>query len=1184
MENVSPDSAYDLVGRWSFDEMPIGDVVGKATVSDFGPRPPLFPSFASNNRSLALKSPSYIKLSDLDDQQFLFTNGDAITVEAWVNVHSLAQNAYIVGKGRTGNSGVRGRDQNWAIRLRKCDGQACLNFLFHSQGDDDAAGEFHRWTTTDGFSVDSGWHHVAVTYTFGDPKSIAGLIDGKKCAGTWDLGGETTAPPIATDSPVWIGSAMNGNQGNSFNGQMDELAIYRSRVPDRILRDRYQFVPPIVERPEIPAGKIAVQLLGPFKGLSKMPDHIVSPRKTWHQDSLAFTRLPFNYDAWGVRDDWTTDTEKSMLVRSWTEVDLEPGNYQLMIRSRGYSELFVDGKTLLSTPVQVNRAGAHHVVDPLPQVPVVGMRPHAMSEHERIVKFHSDGGKHELRFDAIVGGPTFRLEFGETCVAIARDGDVFSLISHQEQFPLTDNGWERFAKAQSAKLDKIDLQTRRTLAAEQDGYWEKRHSYAQNNLRSPPTSAATIDSLIVARITQENQRRSEVSVDQSDSFYSEQVLPILRSHCARCHSEKRQGELSVFDRDNLLTGGESGEVAVSPADPEASYLLQLVSADSDDYRMPPKGDGLTSDEVAILRRWITDGANMPVAKKPTIELTRLADEATFLRRVYIDTVGVPPTLQEAKAFLANELADKRLQLIDRLLDDPRWADNWVGYWQDVLAENPNLLKPNLNNTGPFRFWIHEALVDNKPIDRFATELIQMRGSKWYGGAGGFAIASQNDVPMAAKSHVIGTAFMGVEMKCARCHDAPYHSWKQSDLFNLAAMLEGKPIKLPKTSTVPAAFFEQQARQSLIKVTLRPGETIHGEWPFAQFAPDVEAAILPPDANSRDQLAAQVTASRRFAEVIANRVWKRLMGAALVEPVDDWEGNPPSDPQLLALLADNLIDNDYDLKQLAKTIFTSDAYGRVAAKLVDDERFFAGPYRRRMTAEQIVDSAFHVAGQSMQTEQLTLDVEGTLPAHNFLNFGFPQRAWEFTTLANERDRPSLALPRIQAIADVLKAFGWRNSRPEPTSAREETPNLVQPGSLANGTLGIWLTRLSDESGLTQMMLDPQNVGELVDDLFLRLLTRRPTEAEREKFVGLLSEGFDDRIRSLSMSEIASPPERFRYVSWSNHLNTEANIIKVQMTERARQGPEPTRRLKDAWRQRAEDAVWALLNSPEMIVIP
>ncbi|MCP4779103.1 MAG: DUF1549 domain-containing protein, partial [Planctomycetaceae bacterium] len=408
--------------------------------------------------------------------------------------------------------------------------------------------------------------------------------------------------------------------------------------------------------------------------------------------------------------------------------------------------------------------------------------------------------------------------------------------------------------------------------------------------------------------------------------------------------------------------------------------MTMITAGPDGDRMPPKGDGMSEAEIQTIRRWIVDGATMPTLKQPKIELSEVVDDYTFLRRVFLDTVGVPPTLAEAKAFLGETSPNRREQLIDQLLGDPRWADNWVGYWQDVLAENPNLLKPTLNNTGPFRWWIHEALVDNKPADRFATELILMLGSKWGGGSAGFAVASQNDVPMAAKAHVIGSAFLGVNMKCARCHDAPYHQWKQSDLFEMAAMLDRKALKLPRSSTVPAAFFENQQRKPLIDASLKPGSQLQPSWPFKKIAPEIPDSLMLNSDDTRERLAVRVTGSRRFAEVIANRIWKRLMGSGLVEPVDDWEGNPPSDPQLLAMLADHLIQHDYDLKKLTRFILVSQTYQRTAIDgLADSGRHFSGPHRRRMTAEQIVDSALHVVGQDMNTEPLTMDIEGALAA-------------------------------------------------------------------------------------------------------------------------------------------------------------------------------------------------------------
>ena len=151
-----------------------------------------------------------------------------------------------------------------------------------------------------------------------------------------------------------------------------------------------------------------------------------------------------------------------------------------------------------------------------------------------------------------------------------------------------------------------------------------------------------------------------------------------------------------------------------------------------------------------------------------------ADDHAFVRRIYLDTSASRPPPSRFARSSPTRSPTSAASLIDHLLDQPGWADNWVGYWQDVLAENPNIVNPTLNNTGPFRWWIYEALLDNKPLDRFATELILMEGTPRYGGTAGFAIATENDAPLAAKAQNLGLAFLGFDMRCARCHDAPQH--------------------------------------------------------------------------------------------------------------------------------------------------------------------------------------------------------------------------------------------------------------------------------------------------------------------------------------------------------------------------------------------------------------------------
>ncbi|CAN5485786.1 hypothetical protein BH23VER1_BH23VER1_06660 [soil metagenome] len=219
---------------------------------------------------------------------------------------------------------------------------------------------------------------------------------------------------------------------------------------------------------------------------------------------------------------------------------------------------------------------------------------------------------------------------------------------------------------------------------------------------------------------------------------------------------------------------------------------------------------------------------------------------------------------------------------------------------------------------------------------------------------------------------------------------------------------------------------------------------------------------------------------------------------------------------------------------------------------------------------------------METEELNFDVEAFRPAESFLNLGTPRRAWQFVSLSNERDRPSLALPRAQAVVDVLESFGWRTSRQEPATVRDSAPNVLQPGTLANGTLGSWATRLTDRSAITALCLDPDLTPDaLVDSLFLRFHTRHPTGEERAAFTALLEPGFAERLTGADPRPASYRPRR---ISWSNHLSGEANSIKLDDERAARQGDPPTDRLDPYWRARAEDALWALLNSPEMIFIP
>jgi hypothetical protein len=569
----------------------------------------------------------------------------------------------------------------------------------------------------------------------------------------------------------------------------------------------------------------------------------------------------------------------------------------------------------------------------------------------------------------------------------------------------------------------------------------------------------------------------------------------------------------------------------------------------------------------------------------------LTADLEFLRRLSLDVIGVIPTADEIRAYLKDPVELRRQRAIERLLNEPGWADHWIPYWQDVLAENPSILKPDLNNSGPFRWWLHQAFSDDLPFDRVVTELIEMEGSLYKGAPRGFAMASLNDAPMAAKADILSQAFLGQKLSCARCHDAPFHPFKQKDLFSVAALLDGNPIELPEASTVPV---REGARKPYVQISLKPGDQIDAHWPFQGLSGATVVAEPPSNTSvaSRHRLASLIVDPQngRFGEVMVNRVWKRYVGRGLVEPAHDWFEAEASHPRLLRYLSRQFVESGYDLKHLARLIFSSHVYQRKpdpAAGESSSERgtLLAGPFPRRLSAEQLVDSLHLAVGKSLDCEDLNLNPLGDRPLRQFVNMGTPQRAWEMTALSNERDRPSLALPRAQALVDVLTTFGWRQARQDPATARDDGPSPMQTLMLANGPMGTRITRLSDDSGFTRLALEDRPLDELVGETYLRLLSRPPSADETNVFVDYLQPTYADRrVAGMSLSDIDLSKKTDKRVSWANHMSEESNLIRMEEERTVRMGDDPTTVLQAAFRERYEDVIWALANSPEFKIIP
>jgi hypothetical protein len=215
--------------------------------------------------------------------------------------------------------------------------------------------------------------------------------------------------------------------------------------------------------------------------------------------------------------------------------------------------------------------------------------------------------------------------------------------------------------------------------------------------------------------------------------------------------------------------------------------------------------------------------------------------------------------------------------------------------------------------------------------------------------------------------------------------------------------------------------------------------------------------------------------------------------------------------------------------------------------------------------------------------MNLNPAGDRSPAQFLNMGTPARAWQLTALSNERDRPALALPIAQSLVDVMTTFGWRQSRQNAVTTRDDAPSPMQSLILANGIMGTRIVRLSDGGAFTDLCLQDLALDKLIDETFLRVLSRPPAPEEAKTFRELLRPYYANRkVKNAALTAAAMKTDN--RVSWSNHLSAEATLIRMEEERRLRMGDEPTRRLTPEFRERFEDTLWAMVNSPEFVMLP
>jgi len=456
-------------------------------------------------------------------------------------------------------------------------------------------------------------------------------------------------------------------------------------------------------------------------------------------------------------------------------------------------------------------------------------------------------------------------------------------------------------------------------------------------------------------------------------------------------------------------------------------------------------------------------------KRLGIRPAALADDATFLRRVYLDLIGTLPTADETRAFLNDAPAGKRGRVIDELLVRPEYVDYWSLRWADLLRAHRRYLGDK--GLASFSGWIRQSVRENKPLDLMTRELLTAQGNLFMNGPVAFFFIDEKVEELAETTSQV---FLGVRLQCTRCHHHPNEIWSQDDYYGLAAFFSrlqakdsgqiGSRFGGPKSLRVTAT--ENPNRKPAVAASPRLfGEKLNG----------TDATTDP-----RQHLAEWITRPDNpyFARNFVNRYWAALMGRGLVEPVDDLRAtNPAAMPLLFDKLCRDFAEHQFDPKHLLRTICNSRVY-QLAAELDPqrdhDGQLFTHRVPRRLSAEVLLDAINQVAGTSES-------FDGQPPGTR-----------------------AIALPDPTVASYFLTTFGrpMRNSSCD--CARGAAPDLSQVLHLANST-ALHQKLVSPAGRLAAALKAGRNDDEITENLYLCALGRLPNETERQAVRESVAEG-------------------------------------------------------------------------------
>ena len=522
-------------------------------------------------------------------------------------------------------------------------------------------------------------------------------------------------------------------------------------------------------------------------------------------------------------------------------------------------------------------------------------------------------------------------------------------------------------------------------------------------------------------------------------------------------------EVADVDRNGLVEGQKRGEVAVVVRYLEfiESSFITFIEDVEDFVWNDPQVNNYIDDAV--------DQKLMQLKYLPS----DLCTDEEFIRRVYLDVIGILPTLEEVTAFAGDQDPNKRDKAVDQLLDRPEYSKFWALKWGDLLR----LTSGQVTNEGVYKYyrWVERSFRENKPYDQFATELLTATGSTFSNPAANFYRTSKD---MNDCVETISQVFLGARLQCAKCHNHPFERWTQDNYYGMAAFFNRVQRKNTKRVNEMFIFVSQSGEVTQPRTQQQMKPWVPGQG-------DIEN---PNEFDRRLDFAKWLTEPDNpfFAKIEVNRIWSQVFGRGIVEPADDFrDTNPPSNALLLDQLAQDFVDNGYDRKKILATILKSRTYQTSYQPNdfnEDDTKYFSHYQPRLLSAEQLLDAICHVTQVAESFGGLPAGTKAThLPAPDLVNNEF------------------------------LKIFGQPERQTVCACERTNESNLSMAIQFFNGPL--IYGKLKDESNsFRKSMTDGKSNTEIITLLYNLAVCRNPSDTELKASLEHI-ESKEDRVEAL-----------------------------------------------------------------------